>query len=388
MLCFAFSMCVSAQELAFSSKVMGPVSNVVTYSADGKLQQVTDNIRWRDVDADISSLGAVAFSSNREESTEIDIHRRTEAFDIYWAPQRGGALERLTKTPGNEMLPRFSPDGRRLAYVYERSQLLVQALPKSDTPDKKGKSPQPVFSAGEILDFAWSPDGSSFVIAMRSETGAALMLLRPACHSSEDPGVSGKSGDHFPSNDAIPFIPSVLKEFPRLGAQAEGSCPQCGSVTSLAWSPDGERIAYILHPDEAGVRTLRVLALQGREDVPVSDASHQVQSPVSWSADNKSLLYSALVDYRYFYDERNHRKVYEGSMQVFHTDLDGHREPLAGAGGAARAPVFFGDSQIAYLFAEQLDARKYSLVVQDLQGGERQRIFDDVSKKSVLAVRN
>lgn len=38
------------------------------------------------------------------------------AGDIWVVPKAGGAAVRLTSSPGEESFPRFSPDGRKIAY--------------------------------------------------------------------------------------------------------------------------------------------------------------------------------------------------------------------------------------------------------------------------------
>ena len=369
MLYLAFSTCISAQELVFSAKVMGPVSNIATYSDKGEIKRVTDNIRWRDMDADISSSGAVVFSSNREENTAVDINRRSESFDIYLAAGSGAPLRRLTDTPQSESIPRFSPGGHRVAYVQERNTLWLQELEGSDL---EVNSAEKLFSAEEVLDFDWSPDGSHLAVAVRDEASSKLLLL----------GL-GEAGD---------VAAKTLQVFPRNESDAESDCARCGSVVSIRWSPDQRQIALILHPERHGVRSLwrmpvEVTTASGDENiVRVSSVGQQVQSPVNWSSDGQSLLYSALVNYRFYYDESVQRKVYEGGMQVFRTQPGSEPVSLTSAEGAAKSPVFFGREKIAYLQADGLGARTYALVIHHLGDGSTQRVFDQVSGKSSLTV--
>jgi hypothetical protein len=119
----------------------------------------------------------------------------------------------------------------------------------------------------------------------------------------------------------------------------------------------------------------------------VSDETQQVQSPLSWSRDGQSLLYAALVNYRFYYDEIAQRKVHQGAMQIFRGDLHGKVHRLTDNVVAARAPVFVDENNIAYLQADQLGARQYALVLRDLDAGSERTIFDAVIPDSRLVVR-
>ncbi|WP_158078590.1 TolB family protein [Microbulbifer mangrovi] len=366
----------------FSAKVMGPVSNIYSYSAGSfeernsknSLKKITENIRWRDIDADISSQGFVVFSSNREADESIDISRSDEAFDLYLYRGDSTSLRSLTATPQDEMSPKFSPDGTRVAFIRERKTLVVLAL---------GSVNERVqFEAEEILDFDWSPDGKSLAVAARNQKRGEILLLE--C-----------TRDCLQQRASISELASFLRQS---GVQdhsvAQGGCAACGSAVTLAWSPTGDRLAYVFHPDTPAARSLWIMEMTGdpvssRATVPLqlSAQTHQVQDAPSWSRDGQSLLYAALVDYRFHYDESRHRKVYEGSMQVFIAGLDGKRAALTDKQVAAHAPVFMDSDRVAYLQAEDLSAREYALVIRNLADASEQRIFDGVARGSGLAVR-
>lgn len=378
----ALSLPLLAQEIVFSAKVMGPVSNIYSYSADAfngldssiKLKKITENIRWRDIDADVSVQGLVVFSSNREANKKIDISRRNEAFDLYLYRGNQDSLTPLTGTLEDEMSPKFSPDGNRVAFIRQRKSLVVLAL-------DSGKE-RVQFEAEEILDFDWSPDGKSLAIAARDHSRGKI--LRAEC-----------ARDCVQQAASTSELASFLRQSSAHDAsEAHGRCAACGSAVALAWSPAGDRLAYVFHPDTPAARSLWVMRLDedtasatATAPLQLSAQKHQVQGAPSWSPGGKSLLYAALVDYRFHYDESRHRKVYEGSMQVFMTYLDGKRAELTHKQVAAHAPVFLDDDHFAYLQAESLSAREYALVVRDLAGVSEQRVFDRVARNSGLAVR-
>ncbi|QIL89756.1 hypothetical protein GNX18_08320 [Microbulbifer sp. SH-1] len=362
----AFSSTVLGDELIFSARVMGPVSNIYGVSADKALRKITENIRWRDIDADVSVQGTVVFSSNREADQSIDIHRRSESFDLYVTDGRG-VITALTDTPQNEMLPRFSPDGTRVAFVRARRQLVLLEL--------ASRRERLLYEAGEILDFDWAPDGSAVAMAARDRQRGVILQL----HCDAD-CLAG------------PLNPQVLKQYPRLhhsdAIQAvDDEVSDFGSVDHLRWSPGGKTLAFIFHPDGQAARSLHLLSLESGESTRISDESQQVQSPLSWSPDGHSLLYAALVNYRFYFDETAQKKVYQGAMQIFRSELNGKVQRLTDNTVAARAPVFVGENRIAYLQADQLAARQYALVVRDLDVGSERTVFDAVTPDSRLVVR-
>lgn len=59
----------------------------------------------------------IAFVSNRSRDEEAVIWSINKNYDLWLAPSRGGSAERLTSNPGPDISPRWSPDGRSLAYL-------------------------------------------------------------------------------------------------------------------------------------------------------------------------------------------------------------------------------------------------------------------------------
>ncbi|MGA9408366.1 MAG: peptidase S41, partial [Bacteroidota bacterium] len=89
------------------------------------------------------------------------------AGDLWIAPKEGGVANRLTTPPGEEILPRFSPDGSKIAFSgnYEGN-VDVFVIPS------KGGMPLRVTHHGypdRMVD--WYPDGKHLLIASSMESG-------------------------------------------------------------------------------------------------------------------------------------------------------------------------------------------------------------------------
>ena len=88
--------------------------------------------------------------------------------DLYTLPIAGGRAEPLTSGMAWDDQPRFSPDGRHVAFISDRSGILNLWIIDSD-----GKNPRQLSevlnntSASPICSPAWSPDGKSIVVSQR-----------------------------------------------------------------------------------------------------------------------------------------------------------------------------------------------------------------------------
>ncbi|MCY4342746.1 MAG: amidohydrolase family protein [Gammaproteobacteria bacterium] len=94
--------------------------------------------------------------------------------DLYLLPIEGGAAKAITHGMGYDVQPRFSPDGKRIAFVSDRDGAIALWTLALD-----GGEPQKLASPGERGDFAspeWSPDGQH-VIASKTSFGLGAYEL-------------------------------------------------------------------------------------------------------------------------------------------------------------------------------------------------------------------
>lgn len=345
-------------DILFSAKIMGPVSNITKINEAKQLTKITDNIRWRDMHAHRSHDGGIVFMSNREADTRIDLKKQSENFNIYILEPKSAMPSKITDDTNHELSPRFSPNGNWIAYMLDKG-----SSRELHIVDRQGKNNKKLATASLILDYSWSPDSLSLSYALVEENHSALVII-----------------------DINNSKARTLVEFSsELSAGSSVDDKRQIQIASPAWSPDGGKIAYIKHPlYRSATRQLMLYDIKTRQNRLISGEGVQVQEPVSWSQNSKKLLYAGLVGYKFYYDEKRHRKTYQGGMQIF-LSHDGKTQQLTQGPHLYKNPIFSPDEKrIAYLYADKLDDRTVSLNTMKLDGTSLDVLYESVAKNSTL----
>ncbi len=87
-------------------------SHIYTVPAGGGVPRVITNGSYDEHSIDWGVNGEIVFLSDRGPNPDALLN-----YDIYAVNPAGGALRQITKTPGVEMTPHVSPDGRWIAYT-------------------------------------------------------------------------------------------------------------------------------------------------------------------------------------------------------------------------------------------------------------------------------
>ena len=232
----------------------------------------------------------------------IDLGDNRSSFDVYTVRRGGQGVRRLTAT-GDAFSPRWSPDGRRIAFERNRvaagtqlwtmgahgghKRLLVAGL-------SGGRSP------------SWSPNGRRIVFAADAARGTRqLFVLNQRSHQVRrltDPGPRRWSADQpawSPRGDRVAFIRYRPRSRPELyTVRLDGTGLRRLTRTGFAeldpeWSPDGSRIAYTRSRRELPCGSdVFVIGADGGTTARVVDRGCDDSDP-DWAPDGRRIvLYS------------------------------------------------------------------------------------------------
>jgi Tol biopolymer transport system component len=380
-------------DIYYSAKVAGPVINIHAINDLGQVTKITNNQRWRDIEHDVASNGLISFASNRKISTVNVGSRRQENYRIFVKNRKTEELLQISQQYEQARQPKFSPRGDQLAFIALEEQqqtLIVYDLVK--------KSRTALASAKRIYNFAWSPDNQRIALSSQDNKFASLAIVNSkdlttqaivsaAINQNESQKKSPQNtqGAFQNTQKSISRSTQVSVQIPPLLNQANMKQVEQLFVAPT-WSPDGNYIAYISHPlTKQSSRALLVYELAKQKIQRISDVNIQVQAPMTWSSNSDSLLYSALVNYRQYYDDNIHKKVYLGGMHIFNSDLTGNNKQLTKGDHLFKQPVFSPDEKhIAYLYADKLNARTLQLNTMLADGSTQQLLRQGVAKNAVL----
>ncbi len=136
---------------------------------------------------------------------------------------------RLTQSPTDEFRPKYSPDGKQLAFLADRGTLTVTAA--------DGSGARALLAHWAELEFAWSPDSRWLAVSREDQAANSDILILPAA-----------------------------------GGDAANISQHPGIDTTPVWSPDGRRLYWL---SKRHASTLDVWAVYLRR------ADHE-RSPEEW----------------------------------------------------------------------------------------------------------
>jgi len=212
---------------------------------------------------------------------KLDVYRR----NIFLSDAASGQTLQLTNGPRSDFYPRWSPDGKQIAFLSERSE-------GTEAEGKKPKTQIWVISVGggeaqKLTDaeegvsaFEWSPDGKSV---------AYLSADRP----TEDEKKREKRKDDWIEVDKA-FRFARLYVIAAGGGKPRQLGKEDAHVTRLSWSPDGSAIAYSVQPTpkvhdgfHSKIRAIKV-ADETTRDLATWDGAN---TDPRWSPDGKTVAF-------------------------------------------------------------------------------------------------
>jgi TolB protein len=214
--------------------------------------------------------------------------------EIFIADYDGANVAQVTKHGSISVLPVFSPDGTKIAYVsYKDRYQFIYALDLAS-----GKSTPLSKRVGMNSSPAWAPDGRRLAIVLSKDANSEIYLVNAdgggERRLTNNPAVD-TSPTFSPDGSQIAFI-SDRGGRPQLWVMDAGGGNQRrlstmpGKYFDPVWSPDGKSIAYVV--EGADGFEINVMNADGSSPRQVTASSGSNEGP-SWSADSRHVVFSS-----------------------------------------------------------------------------------------------
>ena len=301
-------------------------------------QQPEDAKKW-DVAADLGPVSKLAFDTSEGTWMNVDVSPdgRRVVFDlmgdIYLMPLEGGPAERLTSGPAFDMQPRFSPDGRRIAFCTDRDGLWnIWTMDAAGKQEEKAAEKAAKQVSKEKRWFVnsptWSPDGA-YIFARRHfvkerSLGAGEIWMYHAAGATEglqvtertgwqkdngEPDVSPDGRYLYYSKDVTPgqtfeynkdpngTIYAIIRRDLTSGRERRAVSIQGGSVAPQV-SPDGKTLAFVRRVRLRSALFVRDIE-SGRDrelfgsldkDLQEAWAIHGLYPQYAWTPDGRAIV--------------------------------------------------------------------------------------------------
>lgn len=254
--------------------------------------------------------------------------QRKGKLDLYSMAPDGSQVEQLTDSERGIANPLLSQDGSRIAFRIDGDlgwiTLQTDEVSIHDT---------------SVDGFAWTPDGRRLATT-----------------------------DSYYSNqqDSYIFVVNVMDvDHPDPNSESifNGNCDTYDACDDLVWSPDGQKMALLLAPDEPyEERGIYVIQADGSTLTEIADLENTDESNLVWSPDGQTLLFVAPAN----------RCVGRG---IYRVSADGNdRTRLTEDNVSSYSPVWSPDSQrVAYVVFEDGSSEIY---VMNADGSNKIRLTD------------
>ncbi len=240
----------------------------------------------------------------------VFISNRTGTWQIYVMNADGTGQRALTRPPGEGLFPAWSPDGRRIAWVLRREddeQITVMNADGSGrhaltTPP--GKNTVPVWSPdGTRLAFISTRDGVRELYVMNLDGSAQRRLTSPDTYVSNPYGRGEKHIEPLgvlqgpgilhpawsPDGNRIAFVIRVGRAEQQISAVEvkTGLATRIATGYAPAWSPDGTRMAFVV----ARVGDAQIYAARADGSHAVKLTPSEINLLPAWSPDGRRIAF-------------------------------------------------------------------------------------------------
>jgi len=193
-------------------------------------------------DIDMSPDGStVVFAQQR-----VDRGTEKNSSNLWIVPTRGGAPVQFTRGDQSDSHPRFSPDGKEIAFISNRGSATQPQIYK--IPIDGGEAYQLTKFTGMLFGFRWSPDGKSFVVSFLKKD--ADVAEREKDEKKKKLGVVARRYDRpFYKMDGFGFLPKERLHLWTVNAKS-GKAVQLTDhevfdESDPYWTNDGKNILFV-----------------------------------------------------------------------------------------------------------------------------------------------
>jgi Tol biopolymer transport system component len=234
----------------------------------------------------------IAFTSTRDGRPQIYV----------MSPGGSGQL-RLTKNPGIDTTPSWSPDGKKIAFSRAiGSPTGLIGTPQISTMNADGTGASQLTSAGENTTPAWSPDGTKIAFTSTRDGRPQIYVMSPdgsgQLRLTKNLGID-TTPSWSPDGKKIAFSraigsPTGIPQISTMNADGTGASQltSAGENTTPAWSPDGTKIAFSSTRD--GHPQIYAMSPDGSGQIRLTKNPGIDTSP-SWSPDGKKIAFSRAI---------------------------------------------------------------------------------------------
>ncbi len=220
---------------------------------------------------------------------------------LHFSTPEKNSLQQLTPEPSQDFYADWSPDGKKIAFISDRSGNWNIWLINSD-----GSNPQVLTADHQATSPSWSPDGSMIAYATDKESGMRFWtdiwimgsdgsFQKPL---SQTPTLKDLVPAWSPDGKKIAFLMLDMTAVPAWRITLmDVESKQSHEIASdkilfsrLAWSPDGKKIAFI--SDRSGKPEVWIMDRDGKEARPVTHDGAEKEHP-DWSPDGKRIAFAS-----------------------------------------------------------------------------------------------
>ncbi|MBP7570456.1 MAG: S9 family peptidase [Acidobacteria bacterium] len=294
--------------------------------------------------------------------TEVSLERNSRNSDIWMLPVPGGKPVAIARSPRSDDTPRWSPDGRTLAFVSTRDGSSQVWLVGVGEAGPVGEPRKLTSLATEASGVTWSPDGKwiLFVSDVYPECGSLACneqkLKEAEGRASKARVIDGLMFRHWTSWKDGRFshlflVPADGSAAPRDLTPGPADVPpfSLGGPTDYAFSPDSRELAFVRKTDKVeAISTNSDLFLLDLAD-PKAEARRITTNPAA----DGGPLYSP--DGRFIAYRAQHRAGFEADrwqLMLYDRKAGEHRSTTVGWDRSPDSYVWAPDSRSIYLTAE------------------------------------